>query len=57
MCYGENVQEITFLLQPKSNKSSMEIQNNTKLLELTFSTENFECFIHKMIQQKSSIGT
>ena len=41
MCYGENIQEITFLLQPKPNKSSMEIQNNTKLLELTFSTENF----------------
>ena len=41
MCYGENIQEVTFLLQAKSNKPSMEIQNNTKLLELTSSTENF----------------
>ena len=41
MCYGENIQEVTFLLQAKSNKPSMEIQNNTKLLELNFSIENF----------------
>ena len=41
MRYDENIREITFLLQAKSNKPSIEIQNNTKLLELNFSIENF----------------
>ena len=41
MCYGENIREITFLLQAESNKPSMEFQNNNKLLELNFSIENF----------------
>ena len=41
MCYGENIREITFLLQVKPNKPSIEIQNNTKLLELNVSIENF----------------
>ena len=41
MCYGENIREITFLLQAESNKPSMEFQNNNKLLELNFSIKNF----------------
>ena len=41
MCYGENIREIFFLLQAKPNKPSMEIQNNTKLLEINFSIANF----------------
>ena len=46
MRYGENIGEIFFLLKAKPNKPSMDIQNNTKLLELNFSIEEFLSALH-----------